>query len=185
MTNVPFLDNSMTKEVWKPVLGYEGIYEVSSLGNVKRTGKNKILKGRITGSSYLRVQVCVRPYLKEHYIHRLVAIAFVPNPENKQQVNHINGIKTDNRLENLEWATPSENILHSFRTGLQKPSWPNGFPFRHSSKKIAAFDLDDNLLGNYDSISNAEQVLKISRFNLIKVLSGQKAHINNIVIRYQ
>lgn len=112
-------------EVWKPIPGYEEYYEISSLGRVKRikvghgTQAGRIIKeyfDKHTG--YCRVALSVNSKVKDYSVHRLVAMTFLPNPEEKREVNHINGIKTDNRLENLEWATPSENRIHAYDTGL-------------------------------------------------------------------
>ena len=116
-------------ETWKSIFG---TYEVSNLGNVRSTGtpyktsvgtmaikKPKQLNVTMDGYGYLQVGLTKDTKQTRYGVHRLVAIAFIPNPENKPQVNHINGIKTDNSLENLEWATRSENCKHSFTIGLQ------------------------------------------------------------------
>ena len=113
------------KEIWKAIKDYEGKYEVSNLGRVKslertsrlnRKIKERILAPREHTGGYLRVQLS----RKDFYIHRLVAEAFIPNPENKSQVNHIDGNKRNNHVDNLEWNTPLENNLHAIRTGLNK-----------------------------------------------------------------
>lgn len=111
-------------EVWRDVIGYEGLYQVSDMGRVKSIGydKEKILKpGRDTGG-YFHVNLFKDGIKKLYKVHRLVCLNFLDNPENKEQVNHINGIKTDNRLINLEWNTRSENRQHAYNTGLQTSS---------------------------------------------------------------
>lgn len=102
------------EEIWKPVVGYEGLYEVSSLGRAKWLKHNKILKPFLMQKRYLMVNLSKEWIVKNITIHRMVVKAFIPNPKNKPQVNHKNWIKTDNRLENLEWCTSSENHLHSY-----------------------------------------------------------------------
>ena len=111
-------------EVWKDVVGYEGLYRISNQGTVCRlykNGKVNFMTPRIL-NGYWRVKLCNGNTQKEYFLHRLIAQAFIPNPDNKPEINHINGIKTDNRIENLEWVTRSENAIHATKTGLLKYS---------------------------------------------------------------
>ena len=116
-------------EEWRDVVGHEGRYEVSSLGRVRslmcQRGKRKhpwYMKGKIDRYGY--PVVCLRKNGKNKHIpvHRLVAIAFIPNPEGKETVNHRNGSKLDNSASNLEWATQSEQEFHKYRVLGQKPA---------------------------------------------------------------
>jgi hypothetical protein len=117
-----------TEEIWKDIAGYEGLYQVSNLGNImsfqNKTPKSnkaisKLLKPALS-PRYYQVDLCLKGKKRRAIVHREVAIAFIPNPLNKPCVNHINGIRTDNRVENLEWCTSSENRIHAFETGLAK-----------------------------------------------------------------
>ena len=106
------------EEIWKDVPGHEGLYQVSNLGRVKslRFGKERILKPTPDKDGYYQVDLWKGGEGKTNKIHRLVMLAFFG--ESDLEVNHINGIKTDNRLENLEYCTPSENIQHALDIGL-------------------------------------------------------------------
>lgn len=117
-------------EVWKPVVGFEEQYEISLNGIVKRVDKmqvtpsgltikkGKTLKTRINNRGYVEVRLSKKGKQLGTFIHILLAKAFIPNPHNKPEVNHLNGIKTDNSIDNLEWCTHAENIRHAFKTGL-------------------------------------------------------------------
>lgn len=106
-------------EMWKPIEGYEGIYEVSASGRVRNVKKaGRMMTGSTVTHGYKAVTLHKNGCGKMMLVHRIVAEHFIPNPENKPQVNHINGNKADNRVENLEWATAQENLTHAMRTGL-------------------------------------------------------------------
>lgn len=105
----------MQKEEWKDIPGYENTYQVSNLGRVRslkyrKTNKTKILKISFFRTGYARVNLQKDKQSVSKLVHRLVAEAFIPNPDNKPEVNHINGDKSDNNIKNLEWMTSSENV---------------------------------------------------------------------------
>ena len=104
-------------EQWRDIPGYEGLYQISNIGRVKSRKKIKSLRTDKRG--YLTVWLCKDSSQKNYKVHRLVAIAFIPNPESKKTVNHIDGDKQNNSVSNLEWATHSETIIHANQTGLR------------------------------------------------------------------
>lgn len=107
-------------ELWKDVNGYEGLYQVSNQGRVKSIRSNKIHKKRLTHDGYVKATLTVNYKSKDFRVHRLVAEHFIPNPESKETVNHIDGNKENNNMDNLEWATRSEQNLHSYKLGLKQ-----------------------------------------------------------------
>ncbi|MEH7514128.1 NUMOD4 motif-containing HNH endonuclease [Gottfriedia acidiceleris] len=124
----------MPYEIWKDIPGFEGLYQASNLGNIKAlkrikwSGKGfyfkdeQLLKPGTDPNGYNIVVLCPRNKKKSFRVHRLIAKTFIPNRENKRCVNHKNGIKSDNRWINLEWATHSENNKHAYDCGLKKSS---------------------------------------------------------------
>lgn len=111
-------------EEWKDIAGYELYYQISDIGQVKRKDTGKILKNNIR-NGYEYVTLCMNGQRKKFYVHRLVAIAFIPNPKSYEQVNHKDGNKSNNKVDNLEWCTQKENLMHAFRTGLNTPTIEN------------------------------------------------------------
>lgn len=118
-TEVDFIQG----EIWKPIKGYEGLYFISNLSRVKRVTprgkfKERLLYKSLNDSGYWCVSLCKNGKAKSKRVHRLVAEAFIPNPENKTQVGHKDESRTNDSLENLEWVTPEENCnmpLHKLR----------------------------------------------------------------------
>lgn len=110
----------MVQVAWKPVHGYEGLYEVSNYGDIRSVAKGGIILSPAKDDhGYFRVCLYHNGTAKNKRIHRLVAEAFLPNESRLPEVNHINGNKTDNKVENLEWVSTKENIIHAYRSGLK------------------------------------------------------------------
>lgn len=124
---------TMLTEQWKSIEGYKGLYEVSNLGQVRsldrvmkvdnhhnikmKKYKGMVLKPLLSQRKHSRVSLYKEKTSKRHLIHRLVAFAFIPNPENKPHINHLDSDPTNNRVDNLEWVTPKENALHAKLAG--------------------------------------------------------------------
>lgn len=130
--------NGVIMEIWKPIKEYEGLYEVSSFGNVRSIKRNttngKIMKLQKTKTGYYRVGLCKNNKVKCYSVHRLVAQAFIPNLNNLPQVNHKNECKTNNNVENLEWCTMLYNVRYG--TGIERQAKARiGVKFTEERKK--------------------------------------------------
>ena len=158
-------------EEWRDIEGYEGLYQVSNLGNVRSLRTKAIMKTNITNWGYC--QVCLRAHgeRKNKAVHRLVAIAFIPNSESKDEVNHINGIKTDNRADNLEWVTRRENIRHAYKSGLR-----NAVDEAHGQMKVVAINVITGEIMQYPSQGNAAIRLGINQGSISRsIRTGRSA----------
>ena len=177
----------IAKEIWQEVEGYSGIYFVSNFGSVKsvdhfcegRTGSGKqtgrLLKAQKCYKGYLRVSLSFNKKKKAVSVHRLVAKAFIPNNENKPQVNHINGIKDDNRVENLEWCNNSENQIHAVKTGLCNPNYGE----KHYMAKLSNENVGEAISLHKSGFKNIELAKKfnVSAAAMSKILK-RETYIN-------
>lgn len=167
------------QEIWKDVKGYEGLYQVSSLGRVKSLSREvkgrgaskrfipeRILKPNNNGHGYENVILSKNGKIKGKGVHRLVAEAFIPNPNNKKEVNHIDGIKDENYIENLEWVTRKENSRHAHENGFVKISKGAN---HYKSKKVYS----ERLGKEFVSIKEAAEYLFLSTPSVSKVLRGK------------
>jgi len=175
-------------EIWKTIDGYEN-YQVGDLGNVKslnynNTGREGVLKPAKNHKGYFRVGIMLDNKLGTRSIHRLVALAFIPNPENKPQVNHINCIKTDNRVENLEWCTSKENTIHAiennkfhFNAGWNKGNINN---HKYSGENIGTSILTEKQV---EEIRIKFKPYKYTRKMLAKEYKVSELTIKDVVLR--
>lgn len=189
-------------EEWRPIKGYEGYYEVSNLGRVRSLDRyvthsrnpafKSLRKGVIktlgdNGNGY-KIASCSKQgkhTRRSEKVHRLVAAAFIPNPECKKQVNHKNGIKSDNRVENLEWCTSRENVRHAIETGLitkrvsTKPPYVRKRFFR---RPILMYTMDGVFIRRFESGAEAFRVGGYQPFN---VLHGINKHCKGYIFKFE
>lgn len=158
------------QEIWKDIAGYEGYYQVSNFGRVKRFGSVKNLKPGDNGHGYLYVNLSVKNKTKSFYVHRLVAIAFIENPLDKKTVNHVNGNKSDNSIENLEWATQSENSQHGFDTGLIRQNKGKDNP---GNRAVVQKTINGDVLNTFYSLKNAMDETGVFSQNIGACCSGK------------
>ena len=156
----------MEEEIWCPIKGYEGIYEVSDKGRVKSIGygKERILKLLRTPKGYLLVSLWKNGEMKNYRIHRLVAQTFIPNPDNLPMVNHKDENKTNNYVQNLEWCTNKYNSNYGTR---------NKRISEKLSKSVLQFTKDGELVKDWNSTMDVERNLKYSQGNISSCCTGK------------
>lgn len=174
----------LKNEEWRDIKGFETLYQISNYGRLKSIGKNNKSKNnnktiiRKTFPNHKGYLSCIIYNNIGKYsvrIHRLVAENFIDNPLSKKQVNHIDGNKQNNRIDNLEWCTNSENQIHAYRNGLEKPRF---------QKKVNQYDLDGNYIQTFEYIIEVTRKIGIDNSSISEVCKGKRKTAGGYIWKY-
>lgn len=190
-------------EIWKPIEGTNGTYEVSNTGKVRSNnylghGKQQELSLTKDHKGYFRVRIYKEGSRKTLKVHREVALAFIPNPERKPEVNHKDGNKENNHVGNLEWSTPSENTTHAYDSGLKEKTreWcrqmgstvgREALAKEREKRKtpITATRLSDGAVFEFPSQADAAEKTGALQSNINRVLKGSRKSANGFTFKYK
>lgn len=188
-------------EIWKDIVGYKGLYKISNHGKVKslkrlvayscggeRIFKERIRKIQTVSKGYKAVILHKNNKPKQHLIHRLIAIHFIDNPESKPHINHINLNPSDNRIENLEWCTPSENMIHSFKYNKRKNAghFANKIGKLHPrSKPVIKYSKDNIPICEYEGLMDAQRKTGILFTSILNNISGRTKSSGGFIWKYK
>lgn len=178
----------MENEIWKDIEGYKTYYQVSNIGRVKSLCRivdskrnnavylrnEKILVNKIKKSGYRFVSLCREGKVKYFHVHRLVAIAFIPNTKNNPEINHKDCDKSNNNVSNLEWVSRSENNSHAVRNGRRKSRIYIKGPQHNLSKMVVQYDLSGNFMQVWGSITQAAEALQCSHSGIGRVCNNRR-----------
>lgn len=190
------------EEEWRDIKGYEGLYQVSNLGRVRsldryiinKSNKRQYYNGKILNGNirqgYLKLTLSKNNSQKTIPIHILVAKTFIPNPESKPEVNHIDGNKANNCVNNLEWVTRSENELHAYKNGLAKPSLKQKeavakYARENYSKKVLQYDLNGNFIKEWNSMHDVWRELGIRPSYICRCCKGLRNYTYGYIWKYK
>ena len=164
----------MSIEKWKDINGFEGLYQVSNLGNIKGLKSGKILNKRFDSNGYIIASLSKEGRQKNYLVHRIVALTFIPNPENKPLVNHRDGNKGNNSCNNLEWSTYSENNRHAYDIGLKKVSNKTiKSLIERKRKEVCQIDIcTGETINVWESTREASRQLNISQSSISQCCNG-------------
>ena len=179
---------STEEEIWKDVIGYEGYYKASNLGRVKSLDrisnsnggefikKEKMLKPSVN-KGYLQVHLWGDSIKEVKKIHRIVAIAFIENNENKPQINHKDGNKENNHVNNLEWCSNSENQKHAYANGLKDAKF--------SSKRVKQYSKDGEYIRIFESARSAGREMNTDHSMISRVCNGKQKTAKGYIWEYE
>lgn len=181
-----------------PIPGFEGLYEIFENGKVRRIDTGRFIQPRVATVGYLVVSLWKNNKGTTKYIHRLLAEAFIPNPHSFPTVNHIDGDKTNNDLNNLEWASYGRNNKHAYETGLKVVSAKMMAharrlpaisraknPHGANAKPVLHFDLNGSFLGRFPSVISASRTLGMHRSTIYRVLTRKRKAAKGHVFIYE
>ena len=180
------------EEIWKDIEGYEGLYQVSNLGRVKtlrrtflngRTTQEKILKLQLDRYGYKIVELSKSGKSKKFKVHRLVAIAFIPNDNDYKEINHINEIKSDNRVTNLEWCTRWYNV-HYGKNANGTNYGKRGRRKSNSYKALLQYTMDMELVNTWESLRQATETGLYTESGIRHSITGRQKHHKGYIWKY-
>lgn len=182
---------------WRPVIGYESVYEVSDKGDVVRIQTGNRLKPSIAKNGYYIVALWNKNKGKSQYIHRIIAETFISNPGNFNTVNHKDGNKLNNDISNLEWCSYGRNNQHAYDTGLKtasqnvvesarKRAIKRNKGLNHPrNRSVTAFDLNGNHIADFKSVIEASSALGINRHTVLRGLTNKVSNPKKYVFKYK
>ena len=178
-----------TPETFKDILWYEGLYQVSDNGNVMGVKKGRVLKPGAHTKGYSRVYLHKEGVQNNYYVHRLVAIAFIDNPDSKEQVNHIDWVRNNNSISNLEWCTAKENIRHSRDVlgnmiGEKHPNYGKFWVEHNSSKTVIQLTREGKEVNRFWSTREAHRETGVHQGDICQVCLWKQKTAGGFVWNY-
>lgn len=189
-------------EIWKDIKNFEGLYQVSNTGNIRSLDaminckgaigidehlrRGKILKKYVGTTGYYTINLSKHSKIKVSRVHRLVAQAFIPNPNNYPCVNHIDGNKLNNNVSNLEWCTYAHNNQEAYRIGLKVGSEKGKFgKYSKFSKPVLQYSLDGEFVKEWDNAEQVKRELGYCAENIRNVCNGRRRKANGYIWKYK
>ena len=176
------------EEIWKDIKGYNEKYKISNLGRIKNTNTNKILSQHISKCGYYRVGLYKKKKSKNIEIHRIVAETFIYNQKQKEEVNHIDGNKKNNNVNNLEWATHKEDINHAWKNQLFEPVREASRRYgknNPSAKQVIQYDLQGNEIEVYHCIAEAVKETNINKTSIGKCCNNRQKTAGGYIWKFK